>query len=151
MNTINQSDETLEKWKAFLEEYRIRTEKKKEHDAVMDRIKSDPNYEKYREAVNGDKSFKEDSQSFISLFLIHKHLEETPQEIIQAEFDAVKDIGGDSPTVEEYFEALNPHAMYVKGATEFKNELLNYFEDDERVMIPLSEVIMTIKDLYEGK
>ena len=140
----------LVKWNAFLEEDRIRTEKKKEHDEVMNRIKSDPNYEKYREAINGDKSIDEDSQSFISLFLFHKMLEETPQETLQAEFDSVKDIGGDSPTVEEYFESLNPHAMYCKGAIEFKKELLNYFEDDERVMIPRREVIMCINDVSIG-
>lgn len=89
--------------------------------------------EEYRQELLKD-NWKEDSQGYKSLMALHHHLIATPQEQLEKEWAEVeentKDIKG--PTVEEYFESLNPQAMYQKGyqegAKRYKELVEEYFK-----------------------
>jgi len=50
--------------------------------------------------------------------LLRKHLQETPKEELEKEWAEIEKLGIEGPTVEEYFESLNPTAMYAKGYTD---------------------------------
>lgn len=163
-NVVNLSDETLEKWKKFLEEDRIRTEKENKKKETMDRIKADPNYEKYRDAICVD-GRRENDFGFEMLFFLHKHLEETPADELQKEWDAVSKLNTDpiefndnhnySPTVEEYFEGLNPAAQKLKGYSEgakaFMDKLELRLKEDERPVIPVSDILEIAKNIYKNE
>jgi hypothetical protein len=76
-------------------------------------------YEEYsRELI--EKGWKKGSEGYNSLMALHKHFETTPQEELERQWKEIeeqtKDIEG--PTVEEYFNSLNPNYMYQKGYTE---------------------------------
>jgi hypothetical protein len=154
-NVITLSDETLAKWKVFLEEDRIKTEKEREKKEKMDRIKADPNYEKYRDAICVD-GRTEDDYGFEMLFFLHKHLEETPKEELQKEFDAVNEtVGEGGVTVEEYFEGLNPAVQRLKGYSEGAESFMKKVEvrlrEVENPTIPVDQVITIMKDIYDNE
>ena len=64
--------------------------------------------------------WKEDSREFKSLMALHDHLISTTDEELQKEWAEVEEQtkGIEGPTVEEYFESINPQAMYAKGYRE---------------------------------
>jgi flagellar biosynthesis/type III secretory pathway protein FliH len=75
--------------------------------------------EKYRQELIHD-GWKEGSQEYNSLMALHDHLISTTDQELEKEWaeveEATKEIEG--PTVEEYFESLNPNVMYEKGYRE---------------------------------
>lgn len=140
--TIRLSDETIQKWKAYLFEHE-KLIKEEKHQEMIKRLSADPNYEKYRAAVLTDGRTERD-YGFESLFLLHKMLEETPFEKLKEYSDSAFDGNNEGITVEEYFESLNPSVIYQKGytdgATKFKEAVIKKIKED----IALSE------DVYDG-
>lgn len=89
--------------------------------------------DKYSQELLKD-GWKVDSQGYKSLMALHSHLVSTPQEQLEKEWaeveKATKEMEG--PTVDEYFESTNPHAMYHKGygegAKRYKELVEEYFK-----------------------
>jgi hypothetical protein len=75
--------------------------------------------EEYRQELLKD-GWKEDSQGYKSLMALHKHLISTTDEELEKEWAEVEERtkGIEGPTVDEYFESINPQAMYQKGYRE---------------------------------
>lgn len=131
-HTISLPDETIQKWKSYLEE-QDRIKKEEKHQEMIKRLSADPNYEKYRAHVLKNGRTERDF-GFESLYLLHKHLEETPKEELESEFKKVEDMAIEGPTVDEYFESLNPGAQYQKGYSEcakkFKDAVTEKLRND---------------------
>lgn len=73
--------------------------------------------EEYRQELikNG---WKEGDDGYKSLMGLHHHFIVTSQEELEKEWAEIEALGIEGPTVEEYFESTNPHAMYQKGYRE---------------------------------
>lgn len=131
-HSLTLPDETIQKWKEYLAEY-DRLKKIEDHNTMIARLSLDPNYEKYRAEVLTD-GRKDTDFGFEMLYSLVKHLEETPKEKIEKYFKEVNDMGIEGPTVDEYFEGLNPHAQYQKGYTacarKLKEEITNKLRND---------------------
>jgi hypothetical protein len=93
--------------------------------------------ENYRLELIREGHFKEGSNSFDSLMSLHKHLISTPQEELEKEWKEIEDMGIEGPTVEEYFQGLDPNYLYQKGfsdgATKFKDDLIAKFQSESPV------------------
>jgi len=91
------------------------------------------------------------------LFYLHKHLEETPKEKLDEKWKEIEEsgVGSDSPTVDEYFASLNPQYQFAKGYSEggkiFREKMEGRLHGDERLTIPVSEVVAMLKDIYENE
>jgi hypothetical protein len=102
-----------------------------------------------------DEGWKEDSNEFKSLMALHKHLDETPLEELEKEWAEIDKLGYKGPTVEEYFQGINPQYQYQKGYSDGAKSLMDKVigklkeKDDEMVQIPIFEVIMLIKKIYD--
>lgn len=121
-------------------------------------IKDDPNYEKYkRELAESNPDLKESDFGYEMLFCLHKHFAESTDEQLQKEWEEVEKMteGIQGPTVDEYFESINPTYQYIKGykqsAEKFKNILIQKLreKDEEQVLIPISEVITMVNKIYD--
>lgn len=130
--SIRLPDSTIQKWKEYLDEQN-RLKKVEDHNQMIARLSLDPNYEKYRAEILKD-GRKDTDYGFEMLFNLHKHLEETPIEELKKHFKEVEDMGIEGPTVDEYFESLNPAVQYQKGyskgAETFKNKITNKLRND---------------------
>lgn len=152
-NVVYLSDEALATWKSYLEEQDRLRKFEEEKNETLARIKSDPNYENYKAEI--DSSFPEDSREFQSLFLLHKHLAETPKEELDKEFSEIEAMGMGGPTVEEYFEGINPAFQYQKGYSEGAKKLMErvieHLSQDERPLIPSAEIIALMRSIYQNE
>jgi hypothetical protein len=147
----------VELWNKSKAEHERVMKVEQEKAETLNRIKSDPNYEKYRDEICTD-GIRESDSGFEMLFFLHKHLVETPIDILKEEFNAVnKDVvsDSDSPTVEEYLEGLNPALMrrkgYSEGAEKFMEKVIERLSDEERPLMPTSEIIALMRSIYENE
>ena len=155
-NSVSLPEETIQLWKKYLEEQN-RLKKEREHNEMIARLSADPNYEKYRAAVLTD-GRKDTDFGFESLFLLNKYLEETPQEELEKSWKEIEDsgVGSESPTVEEYFESINPNLMYAKGygesAAEFKKAIIEKVNELDLDHLAYKEVfIQLVDEIYNNK
>lgn len=92
--------------------------------------------EEYRQELLREGNFKEGSREFESLMALHKYLEVTPKEEQDKIWKEIEEsgVGSAGPTVEEYFQSLNPAYQYQKGytdgATKFKDMLIEKFKTE---------------------
>jgi hypothetical protein len=97
--------------------------------------------EEYRQQLIKEDNFKEGSKEFESLMALHKYFEVTPKEEQERILRAIEEsgVGSGGPTVEEYFESLNPRFQYVKGyqegATKFKDFLIEKFKSESPLQL----------------
>ncbi len=162
--TVRITPELRTRWETFLEEDRKQLERQREKDEQMARIKSDPNYEKYAKHLLEESGYKPGDEFFINMFLLHKMLEETPKEKLQADFDEIRgqiateddrDPQGHnySPTVDEYFEGINPQFQYQKGYSEGAKALMDktieYLNKCDEVTV--AEVINLMEKIYNNE
>jgi len=89
--------------------------------------------EEYSQKLLKD-GWKKESQGYNSLMALHRYFVSTPQEELEKEWAEIEEQtkGIEGPTVEEYFESLNPQAMYAKGyregAKRYKELLEEFFK-----------------------
>jgi hypothetical protein len=83
--------------------------------------------EAYRQQLLKEGNFKEGSREFDSLMALHKYFEVTPKDELEKIWKEIEDsgVGSDSPTVEEYFQGINPQFQYEKGYREGAKRLLD--------------------------
>lgn len=92
--------------------------------------------EEYRQELLREGNFKEGSREFESLMALHKYFEVTPKEELDKVLKEIEEsgVGSAGPTVEEYFQSLNPAYQYQKGytdgATKFKDMLIEKFKTE---------------------
>lgn len=120
----------------------------------MENIEESESTKNYRQELLND-GWKENSYEYQSLMAFHKYLDETPQEELEKQWAEIDKMGHTGPTVEEYFQGINPHYQYQKGYSEGAKTLMDKViarlkeKDDEMVLIPISEVISLIKKIYD--
>lgn len=99
----------------------------------------DKEMERYRQELISEGNFKEGSREFDSLMALHKHLTVTPKEELEREWKEIEEsgIGSAGPTVEEYFQGINPQFQYQKGytdgATKLKDLLIEKFKTESPI------------------
>jgi hypothetical protein len=88
----------------------------------------------YRQQLLNE-GWREDSREFESLMALHKYLEETPQEVLEKEWAEIEKMDHSGPTVEEYFQGINPQYQYQKGysdgAKSFKDKVIAKLKEGE--------------------
>lgn len=120
----------------------------------MENIEESESLKNYRQELLKD-SWGEDSDGFKSLIALHKFFDETPQEKLEVLWSEIDKQVSNGPTVDEYFESLNPVFQYQKGYSDGAKTLMDKVitklseKEDEMVLIPISEVVILIKKIYD--
>lgn len=155
----SQREKSIEKWKerGLLEGIDTAEDLKKseEPEPTKLRIEDDPNYEKYCQEIEQDSEIKRTDQFFESLFFLHKHLQETPEDELQKEWKSIEDMGLGGPTVEEYFQGINPQYQYAKGYTEsaakFKEDIIIAVKALDQDASYKQQMIDVVNEIYNTK
>lgn len=129
--------------------------------------------EQYRQQLINEENFKEGSNEFNSLMALHQYLESATDEQLEKDWKEFNDYsaGSGGPTVEEYFQGINPQHQYVKGyqegATKLKDLLIAKFNIESPINLkgidvngnPVfveidkfsrSQIIQMIQEVYEN-
>lgn len=100
----------------------------------------DKSMEEYRQELLSE-GWRENTREFDSLMSLHHYFEVTPQEELDRQWKEIEEqtAGIKGPTVDEYFESLNPQAMYAKGYREGAKKLKELIEVKIQEIITLGQ------------